>query len=193
MKFSKVEFVEVIEALREQYDHDLKKSKIFSDTFGVEALDNSRITNQVFKMLQSQFPPQGDHCLIHWFCYVMNFGRWHKKDVLTSADLWDLLIINLEVKDEEILTGDFIDEHLEPRRDELIDSYPEMEFMTADGFDGAILGMDQGTMRVIYSVEKCMEILEDEGMDQEDAMEHFSYNVEGSYVGELTPIWCYDI
>jgi len=29
-------------------------------------------------------------------------------------------------------------------------------------------------------------------MTEEDAMEHFSYNVEGGYVGEQTPIWCQD-
>jgi hypothetical protein len=32
-----------------------------------------------------------------------------------------------------------------------------------------------------------------EGMSEEDAMEHFSYNVSGAYVGEKTPIWCYDL
>ena len=29
-------------------------------------------------------------------------------------------------------------------------------------------------------------------MTQEDAIEHFYYNVSGSYVGDKTPIWCYD-
>jgi hypothetical protein len=30
-------------------------------------------------------------------------------------------------------------------------------------------------------------------MEDEDAVEYFWYNVEGSYVGEKTPIWCHDI
>jgi len=30
-------------------------------------------------------------------------------------------------------------------------------------------------------------------MDETDAMEHFTYNVSGGYVGEKTPIWCWDI
>lgn len=29
-------------------------------------------------------------------------------------------------------------------------------------------------------------------MEEEDALEHFYYNVEGSYVGEKTPIWSDD-
>ena len=29
-------------------------------------------------------------------------------------------------------------------------------------------------------------------MDEEDALEHYYFNVVGSYVGEKTPIWCED-
>jgi hypothetical protein len=31
-----------------------------------------------------------------------------------------------------------------------------------------------------------------EGLTLEEAFEHFSFNIEGSYVGEQTPIWCDD-
>ena len=65
-------------------------------------------------------------------------------------------------------------------------------FLKADGFDDAVIGVDETTMRLIYSVKKCIEILIDEGMTYEDAMEHFSFNVSGAYVGEKTPIWCQD-
>jgi hypothetical protein len=60
----------------------------------------------------------------------------------------------------------------------------------ADGFDEAIIGLEYNTNRVIYSVEKCIEILR-EDMSWEDAMEHFNFNVAGAYVGEQTPIFCY--
>jgi hypothetical protein len=30
-------------------------------------------------------------------------------------------------------------------------------------------------------------------MDLEDALEHFEFNIRGSYVGEQTPIWCDDM
>jgi hypothetical protein len=46
-------------------------------------------------------------------------------------------------------------------------------------------------MRLIYSVSKCIEILSQD-MSEEDALEHFYYNVSGSYVGDKTPIWCID-
>lgn len=69
------------------------------------------------------------------------------------------------------------------------------EYLIADGFDDAIIGVatDFTIPRVIYSVSKCLEILTMEDMSYEDAMEHFTYNVSGGYVGEQTPIWCWDV
>ena len=74
----------------------------------------------------------------------------------------------------------------------LMEAYPETEFLIADGFDDAIVGYHHQSERLIYSVRRCIEILVEEGMTEEDALEHFSYNVEGAYVGEKTPIWCDD-
>jgi hypothetical protein len=74
----------------------------------------------------------------------------------------------------------------------ILDNYPEESFLKADGFDEAIIGLEEPSLRLIYSIKKTIEILIEEGMTEEDAMEHFSYNVSGAYVGELTPIWCED-
>jgi hypothetical protein len=75
----------------------------------------------------------------------------------------------------------------------LLDLYPEDEFLIADGFDDAVIGVDYGSSRLIYSCKKCLEILvEQEEMTPEDAIEYFQYNVAGAYVGEKTPIWCED-
>jgi hypothetical protein len=74
---------------------------------------------------------------------------------------------------------------------EIIEQYEDEIFLKADGFDEAIIGVDETTMRLIYSVSKCIEILM-RYMSEEDAMEHFSFNVSGGYVGEKTPIWCSD-
>jgi hypothetical protein len=77
--------------------------------------------------------------------------------------------------------------------EKLVDWYPEESLLIADGFNDAIIGIDESSMRVIYSVTKCIEILcLDNDMDVDDAIEHFEYNVRGSYVGERTPIWCDD-
>lgn len=74
---------------------------------------------------------------------------------------------------------------------EIIKQYEEETFLKADGFDEAIIGVDETTMRLIYSVKKCIEILMRD-MTEEDAIEYFSFNVSGAYVGEKTPIWCSD-
>ena len=73
----------------------------------------------------------------------------------------------------------------------ILNRYEDEQFLKADGFDSAIIGVDESTMRLIYSVSKCIEIL-CEDMSEEDAIEYFNFNVSGSYMGEKTPIWCYD-
>ena len=77
--------------------------------------------------------------------------------------------------------------------DAIVENYYDEEILKADGFDDAVIGIEPGSMRLIYSVTKCINILIEEGMTQEDAIEHFDFNVAGSYVGEKTPIWCYDM
>ena len=75
---------------------------------------------------------------------------------------------------------------------EIIDSHPDEEILIADGFDDAVIGIEIPSMRLIYSVKRCIEILMEEDMDELDAVEHFEFNVSGAYVGEQTPIWCHD-
>lgn len=76
--------------------------------------------------------------------------------------------------------------------DSIIERYPDESFLKADGFDDALIGVDNKSMRLVYSVSKCIEIL-CRDMNEEDAIEYFEYNVSGAYVGEKTPIWCDDI
>lgn len=75
--------------------------------------------------------------------------------------------------------------------DKILEWFPEDEILLADGFDEAIIGIDVNSMRLIYSVSKCIEIL-CRDMDEEEAVEFFDFNVSGAYVGEQTPIWCVD-
>ena len=76
--------------------------------------------------------------------------------------------------------------------DALIEIYPDEDLLIAEGFNEAVLGIEENTMRVIYSVSKCLEIIEAMGMPEQEALEHFYYNVHGSYIGEKTPIFCFD-
>lgn len=73
--------------------------------------------------------------------------------------------------------------------EEILESYPDEEFLKADGFDDAIVGVEVYTNRLVYSAQKAISILIEEGMIEEDAIEHLYYNVIGSYVGPQTPLW----
>lgn len=75
--------------------------------------------------------------------------------------------------------------------DKILEWFPEEELLKADGFDEAIIGIDDSNMRLIYSVSKCIEILSKD-MSEEDAVEYFNFNVSSAYLGEKTPIWCLD-
>jgi hypothetical protein len=75
---------------------------------------------------------------------------------------------------------------------EIIERYPDEDILIANGFDDAILGYDSSSGKVIYSIKKSIDILVSEGLNLEDAYEHFEFNVRGSYVGDKTPIWCED-
>jgi len=72
------------------------------------------------------------------------------------------------------------------------------EILLADGFDEAIIGHVSlgGTSKAVYDRAKCIQILcERDGMEPVDAEEFFSYNVEGAYVGDSTPLFvemCHD-
>lgn len=61
--------------------------------------------------------------------------------------------------------------------------------LIADGFDSAIIGTTTKDLAV-YSISKIIEILiERDGMDEEEAVDYFYYNIDGAYMGEETPIF----
>lgn len=76
--------------------------------------------------------------------------------------------------------------------DSILEKYPDDSFVKADGFDEAIIGVEINSMKLVYSIPKCIEIL-CRDMTEIDAIEHFNYNVSGSYIGEKTPIWVDDL
>jgi hypothetical protein len=71
----------------------------------------------------------------------------------------------------------------------IIDAYPEEEFLKADGLDEAVIGIEEDEMRLVYSVDKCIEIFMSQGMEYDEALEFFDYNVRGAWMGDKTPIW----
>lgn len=63
--------------------------------------------------------------------------------------------------------------------------------LLADGFEDAFLGIGRqfGKPFAVYDREKCLNVLMKDGMDYEEAVDYFCFNVEGAYVGEQTPIF----
>jgi hypothetical protein len=80
-------------------------------------------------------------------------------------------------------------------RDEIVNwvsQYPD-EVMLADGFEDAFLGVCEIFGRspvVAYDKDKCIEVLvERDGMEYEEAVEFFDFNVAGAWVGDSTPVY----
>jgi hypothetical protein len=74
--------------------------------------------------------------------------------------------------------------------EDIIERYPDTEILKADGFDDAVIGIEERSGRLVYDVKLMISILIcDEEMSEEDAIEYLDYNVIGAYVGEQTPIY----
>jgi hypothetical protein len=60
------------------------------------------------------------------------------------------------------------------------------------GFEDCILGVAEkfgGPPVVVLDLEKMLTNLEEQGMDHDEAIEYFEYNILGAYVGEQTPVY----
>lgn len=67
------------------------------------------------------------------------------------------------------------------------------EALFADGFDAAIVGYAERCGQpdlVVYDAERCIAILrERDGMLEDEAVEFFSFNVSGAWLGAQTPLF----
>lgn len=77
-------------------------------------------------------------------------------------------------------------------RDKILTFVPDESVMFADGFDDAIIGLDTDSLRVVYSKQRMIEILEPQ-MGLDDAIEYLEFNTWSAYMGELTPIYIDEI
>ena len=78
--------------------------------------------------------------------------------------------------------------------DKIKEQFGDEDFVIFDGFDAAVIGIDPYKMVLIYSIEKCLEILvEEHEMTPDMALEYFDFNVAGTLLGEDTPIWFEDL
>ena len=63
-----------------------------------------------------------------------------------------------------------------------------------DHFDPAVIGTSQRIGWedcIVYDANKIVQILMDD-MPEEDALDHFHYNIAGSYVGDTTPVFVWN-
>lgn len=76
---------------------------------------------------------------------------------------------------------------------ELYSGHDDEGILFADGLDGAIIGFEPNSFRVVYSRSKVVDILaEDMDGNLEEASDFAEYNTFAAYVGERTPIWVDD-
>jgi hypothetical protein len=74
--------------------------------------------------------------------------------------------------------------------EDILEIYPDEQFLKVDDFDEAVIGMEVVKMRLVYDISKMRQLLVDrDGMTFDEAMEYLDFNVVGAYVGELTPIF----
>jgi len=79
------------------------------------------------------------------------------------------------------------------KREALAEIDPEI--LTFHGFDDALIGYTDSwgpensrDLRAVYSYEKCITVLLDDGLSYEEAVEHLEFNTLGAYVGTRTPV-----
>lgn len=69
-----------------------------------------------------------------------------------------------------------------------------VELLYPTGFENAVIGVDARTGNLILSVRKIIDqLMQDDEMEEIDAIEYYEYNMAGAYVGENGPIYCYDL
>jgi hypothetical protein len=78
--------------------------------------------------------------------------------------------------------------------DNILEKYDDIDFLKVDGFDSAIVGVDEYNYKLIYSNRKIIQILVDEhDMSLDESFDYFYYNIIGAYHGEKTPIFMDDM
>jgi hypothetical protein len=63
--------------------------------------------------------------------------------------------------------------------------------LIADGYNEAIIGETTKGLAVYDASIIISMLMENDGMDEEEAMEYFYYNIDGAYMGEETPIFVF--
>jgi hypothetical protein len=98
-------FVETIEALQKQYEHDAECSKAFKTILPndyTSSYDNHWLTNQLVKLLQIAMNDENEDSWIEYYLWELDFGKKYKDgcasykdgriiDISTPEKLYDFL------------------------------------------------------------------------------------------------------
>ena len=73
------------------------------------------------------------------------------------------------------------------------EAFPEDEILMADGFEDAFMGvaMQFNAPISLFDYDKCLTILQKDGMTHSEAEEYMQFNVVGAYVGKNTPAFLF--
>jgi hypothetical protein len=75
----------------------------------------------------------------------------------------------------------------------ILDIYPNEKLIKADGFDDCIIGVSHRygePLLLAYDKEKVIKkLMKRDNMTIEDALEFYTYNIIGSWVGKQTPLF----
>lgn len=59
---------------------------------------------------------------------------------------------------------------------QILDNFPEQEFVVLDGLDNAVIGVDQNAEKLVYSINAIVDCFVEEGMEPDEAIEYYEYN-----------------
>lgn len=60
--------------------------------------------------------------------------------------------------------------------EQIIENFPDEEFIKIDGYDDAVIGVEATELRLVYDTTKMIECLVKNGMTHDEAIEWFEYN-----------------
>lgn len=73
--------------------------------------------------------------------------------------------------------------------DRILDAYPDQWFLRANGFDEAIVGVDETGMRLVYSANICIDILMEQGLEEMQAVAYFEQYMLNAETGPDAPVF----
>ena len=78
------------------------------------------------------------------------------------------------------------------QRDTALSMLEDATFLEPDIYDAAIVGIAEryGLRPVVaYDLDKLINILQEDGMTQEEAIDFFDFNIVGAWMGATTPVF----